>query len=147
MIGAYFDSGVLVKAYCREINSAEAITLILSEDVPLPLTLFQEIEIRNALRLKVFRREMTNASLQGGLSLLDDDIRAGRLERPLYDMAAIYRNTEKLSGRYAVTTGARTLDILHVAAALEIKAIRFVSFDERQRIVARKAGLKVLPKS
>jgi len=145
--GAYFDSGVLVKAYCREQNSPESIALIQSQPTPLPLTHLQEAEVRNALRLKVFRREMTAAALRGGLSLLDEDIREGRLERPHYDAMAIYRQAELLSRRYAVTTGARMLDILHVAAALEIEAVRFVSFDHRQRAVAKKAGLKVLPKS
>ncbi len=35
------------------------------------------------------------------------------------------------------------MDILHVAAALEIGSRKFISFDDRQRAVAKKAGLQV----
>jgi hypothetical protein len=147
MVGAYFDSGILVKNYCRELTSPEAISLILAEPLPLPLTHLQEAEVRNALRLKLFRREMTSTALKGSLSLLDEDIREGRFERPIYNAWAVYRRAEFLSRLHTSTTGARMLDILHVAAALEIEAIRFASFDQRQRAVAKKAGLKVVPKT
>ncbi|MCE0482730.1 MAG: type II toxin-antitoxin system VapC family toxin [Methylacidiphilales bacterium] len=145
MINAYFDSGVLVKNYCREAGSPEAIRLILAEAPPLPLTHFQEMEIRNALRLKFFRHEMTAQTLKGGLALLDEDIRQGRLQRPVYDPGSIFRRAEVLSRLHTPATGARTLDILHVAAALEIKAIRFISFDQRQRAMAKRAGLTIVP--
>jgi uncharacterized protein len=147
MVGAYFDSGILVKCYCRESTSAEAIELIVAEPPPLPLTALQEAEVRNALRLKLFRRELASADLKGSLSLFDEDIREGRFERLVYHAPAVYRRAELLSSLYASTTGARMLDILHVASAIEIKASRFVSFDHRQRAVAKKAGLKVFPKN
>jgi predicted nucleic acid-binding protein len=118
-----------------------------SQTVSLPLTHLQEAEVRNALRLKVFRREITAIVLRDALSLLDGDIREGRLERPHYDAFAVYQRAELLSHRYSVTTGARMLDILHVAAALEIKSNCFVSFDHRQRTVAKKAKIKLLPTS
>ena len=38
------------------------------------------------------------------------------------------------------------LEILHVAAALTLGARVFVSFDDRQRKLARRARLKVLPR-
>jgi len=147
MIGTYVDSGILVKAYCLELNSPDAIALILAERPPLPLTYLQETEVRHALRLKVFRREMTLPALRGALALLDEDIREGRLERPRYDAFSVYRRAEILSSLYSATTGARTLDILHIAAALELGVGRFISFDQRQRSIAKKAGLKVLPKA
>ena len=147
MVSAYFDSGVLVKNYCRELTSPQAISLILAEPLPLPLTHLQEAEIRNALRLKLFRREITSSALKGALSLLEEDIREGRFERPIHDTGSVYRRAEVLSNRYTVATGARMLDILHVAAALEIGSVRFVSFDQRQRAVAKKVGLKVIPKN
>jgi predicted nucleic acid-binding protein len=44
-------------------------------------------------------------------------------------------------------TLARTLDIIHVAAALEIGCEQFVSFDKRQRNVAVRERLKIIPRS
>jgi len=38
--------------------------------------------------------------------------------------------------------GTRTLDTLHVACALELKAERFWTFDQRQAKLAKAAGLK-----
>jgi predicted nucleic acid-binding protein len=47
-----------------------------------------------------------------------------------------------LARRYAPKLGMRTLDTLHVACALELKAERFWTFDERQRKLAKAQGIK-----
>jgi predicted nucleic acid-binding protein len=47
-----------------------------------------------------------------------------------------------LARRYGPKFGMRTLDTLHVACALELKAERFWTFDERQAKLAKAAGLK-----
>ena len=44
-----------------------------------------------------------------------------------------------------VTEGYRSLDILHVAAAVVSEAEEFLTFDERQRKLAQAEGLKVKP--
>lgn len=43
--------------------------------------------------------------------------------------------------QYGPALGVRTLDSLHVACALELKAERFWTFDERQAKLAEAAGL------
>ena len=50
------------------------------------------------------------------------------------------------AAKYAASALARSLDILHVAAALTLGARVVVSFDDRQRKIARRARLKVLPR-
>jgi len=47
-----------------------------------------------------------------------------------------------LGHRYRPKLGVRTLDSLHVACALELKAERFWTFDERQAKLAKAQGLK-----
>jgi len=47
-----------------------------------------------------------------------------------------------LARRYGPKLGVRTLDSLHVACALELRAERFWTFDERQAKLAKAAGLK-----
>lgn len=49
----------------------------------------------------------------------------------------------QLARRHAARLGTRTLDTLHVASALELKAKRFWTFDERQARLARAAGLRL----
>jgi len=146
-LNAYIDSGILVKNYCEEANTSTAINLIMAERLPLPLTRLQEMEVRNALRLKFFRREISALELDQSLDLLSADVREGRFEVCRYNENEVYRRAEQLSRQFTSSTGARTLDILHIAAALEIGSTRFVSFDLRQRTVAKKAGLKVLPRT
>lgn len=141
-MSAYFDSGVLIKAYIREPNSPEAIALI-RQETAVSLTHFHEIEIRTALRLKRGRGEITEAHLKGALSDLKTDVEAGRFERPACDFSEVFRKAEELSGKHAAATLARTLDILHVATAVVIGANKFVTFDSRQAALATLAGLKV----
>lgn len=143
--GAYIDTGILLKLYATEANSHEADALVASFDTPLPLTHFQELEVRNALRLKQGCGELTEKETALALDDFQSDIEAGRYERPAYDLATVFARAEALSGKHAVQTKCRSLDLLHVAAAQEIGSREFASFDERQRAVARAAGLVVLP--
>ena len=48
-----------------------------------------------------------------------------------------------LARRYGPKFGMRTLDTLHVACALELKAERFWTFDERQAKLAKAQGMKI----
>ena len=50
-----------------------------------------------------------------------------------------------LSRRYSAKLGTRTLDLLHVAAALVLKPEVFYTFDMRQHKLARAERLRVLP--
>jgi predicted nucleic acid-binding protein len=47
-----------------------------------------------------------------------------------------------LARRHASKIGMRTLDTLHVACALELKADEFWTFDERQAKLAKAQGMK-----
>ena len=48
----------------------------------------------------------------------------------------------ELARRYGPKLGMKTLDTVHVACALELKAERFWTFDERQAKLAKAAGLR-----
>lgn len=63
----------------------------------------------------------------------------------MYELTEVFRRAEVLSQAHTSATKCRSLDLLHVAAALEIGCREFASFDVRQRAIARKTGLKVLP--
>jgi len=142
----YFDSAVLVKAYCLETTSPQALSLIKGATPPLPFTPLHALEIRNALRLKRHRKELTESQLRGALRSLQDDIDSGFLAPQDQDLYEVFVQAESLSAEHTVSTGVRSLDVLHVAAALILMTGEFVSFDRRQRSLAAKAGLKVLPR-
>ena len=72
---------------------------------------------------------------------IESDKAAGVLHAVPLDWPKALRHAEALGRRHTETLGARGMDILHVASALALKASQFVTFDERQRKVARLAGL------
>lgn len=135
-MNVYFDSAIIAKLYVLEANSADAARLVSSDTTPYILGHWQEIEVRNALRLKLFRREITVQELNASLAAFDEDITAGRWQRPPYALAEVHDRAAQLSARHAAEIGCRTLDIFHVAAALIIGTPEFFSFDNRQRELA-----------
>lgn len=62
------------------------------------------------------------------------------LDCPLHETA--FRVAVDLARKHVAHIGTRTLDTLHVACALELKAERFWTFDERQKKLAKAVGLK-----
>jgi hypothetical protein len=142
---ACFDTAVLVKAYVEEPDSAVADGLLGQCALLLAFTPLHALETRNALRLKRFRGELSADELSAGLDVMREDLQAGRLTVPALDHEAVYQCAERLTSRHTATTGARSLDLLHVAAALELGAEAFVSLGLRQRTVAQREGLRLLP--
>lgn len=56
-----------------------------------------------------------------------------------------YARAEQLARRHTSKLGTRSLDILQVATALVLKPDVFLTFDERQRRLAKAERLRVLP--
>lgn len=50
---------------------------------------------------------------------------------------------DELGERHTAELGVRNSDLLHVAAAVSLKATIFLTCDQRQLALARAAGLKV----
>lgn len=75
------------------------------------------------------------------------DVDAGRFARIDYDLAAVFIRAEQLSAKYSAEIGSRSLDLWHVAAAVEAGCTTLVTYDARQRRAATRAGLQVLPSS
>ena len=143
MMEAYADTSVLAKLYVAEPNSADAIALVKKHAPPLPIVLLHEIELRNALRLKVFRGEMSDQELKASLVDYEHDVRQGRMRQAAVDWDQVVRTAESLSAKWTARIGSRSLDTLHVGAAVVLQCRVFLTFDLRQAELARKAGLRV----
>lgn len=122
---AYFDSGVLAKLHCLEPNTPQAVALVRAEHPPLPFTRWQELEIKTALRLKAFRAELTDVQLKQSLADFDADLAAGLFQRVNLQEEQLFQVAEQLSSQFVLQTGCRTLDIIHVAAAVVLSAADF----------------------
>jgi predicted nucleic acid-binding protein len=140
----YLDTSALLKLYIRESGSDAVQARIASQHQPLPVWELQQAELVNALRLKVFWNEITAAQANAQIGLFDI-----RFKRGLYVFPEIDRSSlmERFLGLSAETPrlGCRTMDIFHVACALEIAATEFLSFDQRQLALAAHAGLNLTP--
>lgn len=143
MVSTFFDSSVLAAFYLAEPHSAAARRAVTRVPV-VPYTPLHHLEVRNAFRLLVGWKRMTARQLAAVLSRLEEDIAAGRLARTPLDLDAIFSRAEELSERHSRRLLTRSLDVLHVAAALELSCPRFVTLDTRQSRLAAACGLKVV---
>jgi predicted nucleic acid-binding protein len=139
----YFESSALVAVYVTEAYSGAA-RAELRKHVSVPWTPLHDLEVRNALRLLRGRGKISEGELRGLLQHVDDDLTKGRLARHGVDLEAVFRRGVELSHRHASKTLARTLDILHVAALIEIGCTSLVSGDERQIALAKTEGLSAV---
>jgi predicted nucleic acid-binding protein len=58
---------------------------------------------------------------------------------------SVITRAEKLALDHTPRHGARAMDIMHVAFALQLGATELLSFDANQRLVAQAEGLVVAP--
>ena len=138
----YLDTSALVKLYLLESDSHVVQELISAQHDPLPVWELQEMELTNALRLKVFWGEISLTDSNRQLELLEQRKEKGHYYFPDIDRAALFTTFKRLSDD-TPELGCRTLDIMHVACAVQLGPDLFVSFDSRQRQLATKAGLTV----
>lgn len=87
-----------------------------------------------------------NSSRKKGIGI---DLRGQQLLgflRPFpFSADEIFTEAERLSHAYTARSGNRSLDVLHVACARISELKVFASFDDRQRKLAEKVGLRTVP--
>ena len=106
------------------------------------LTPFQRVELIHAIQQYVFRGTITSREADLVIIALEQDSASGvwvLADQPRTTFAAC----ERLARRHVATLGVRTLDSLHVAAAMELGADRFWTFDQRQARLAEAEGLSI----
>ena len=139
----YLDTSALVKLYVLEAGSEFVQSCLSEQDDPLPIWELQEAELANALHLKVFRNEWTEAEAELQIEHFHSRKQRGLYVFPEIDRVELIREFHRLSLE-TPRTGCRTMDIFHVACALQIPSCRFLSFDGRQGKLARLAGLEMI---
>jgi predicted nucleic acid-binding protein len=98
-------------------------------------------EWTHAIEQHVFRKAISRSEADRLLQRFQEH-RAQNLwrEAPLPDRA--FEACAELARRHAARLGVRTLDTLHVASAMELKAEHFWTFDDGQAKLAASVGLK-----
>ncbi len=139
------DSSLVVALYLQEGDSARADAACSAVPPPLLLTDWHRVEIANAFQRAVKNGRVT--ALQAAQLWQDftADVTAGRFEIVAIDHAAVLARTLELTQKHTATLGTRSLDLIHLASALEMGASDFLSFDHRQRQAGSAEGLSVTP--
>jgi len=146
----YADASFLVSLCLADVNSPKAVATMKRCAMPIALTSIQKHELRNALRLVVWRTRnepspVTVTEATGALARCDAIITSGEfIEHPLPWSQAM-NEAERIGALHTMTLGVRGMDLLNVAAAVAIGAKTFLTFDTRQRAVAKACGLIVGP--
>ncbi len=138
----YADTSFFVSLYLFDRHSSEAQRRMASKAL-LWLTPLHRAESTHAVEQHVFHGKMSRREAQQVYGDFERDRAAGLwVEVNLPEMA--FEVCAQLARRHVARLGIRTLDTLHVASALELKAERFWTFDERQAKLARAEGLKTV---
>jgi predicted nucleic acid-binding protein len=138
----YADPSFVVSLYSPDANSAAAARAMHASSGERFLTTLGELEVVNAMGLRVFRKEVSPAQAQASLHEFETDLREGVFQlRGLTD--AVIERAHQLSRQTTAKLGTRTADLLHVAAALELGVDCLYSFDLHQRKLAQIHHLKL----
>ena len=142
---SYADTGFLVKLYLHEPESRQASLIAASTRKPILLSQLTVLELKNALHLNVFQKKITEATRRAAWSAFETDLAAGLHAVMPIPSADHYGKAGELADKYSGAEGNRSLDLMHVAAALLLQAGELLTLDSRQRKVAIGEGLKVRP--
>ena len=140
-MNVYADSSFLVSIYMPDSHTPEALRR-LSRHPRIWFTPFHEVEVVHAVAQQVFRGRISADRADRIYQDVSRDCASG-----VWVLAGLpdgaFHGGATLARSHVARLGTRTLDSLHVASALELKAERFWTFDSRQAALAKAAGLKV----
>lgn len=137
------DSSFIVSYYLQDVHSPEADRLMKSSP-SVSITPLNRSEFAHALHQYFFRGAITRVEATLAWQDFEDDCTNNvwnRVQLP----ESVWDRSVDLARRYGPTLGVRTLDSLHVGCALELKARKFWTFDERQARLAKAVGLDTNP--
>ena len=101
------------------------------DDSPILLSYLAFLELTNAANLGVFRNLLTREEASVFLRTFESNMQAG-LFRLVPTSPLVWKVAGQLADAHTAKLGCRSLDILHAANALLVKAELFLTFDQRQ---------------
>jgi predicted nucleic acid-binding protein len=140
----YVDPSALLKLYLREPESRSMTSWRTKIGGPLWVTHHGRVELTNGIGLATYRGLITATAAAAALEALDDDFSEGRYVNADLLWRATLKKASDISREHTPLIGCRSLDVLHIASALELGQRNFVTFDTRQQQLARAVGLKAV---
>ena len=146
---AYPDTSFLCALYRTQANSPQAAAYFQAMLGPLEVTSLLLYEFRQAVRfqIRLRRHDPTKGYPRPeGKKMLADfksDLISGAVVVIPGPWHQVHSAAERLSELYTDANGHRSMDILHVASAIELGATMFLTFDANQKKLAEAEGLVV----
>jgi predicted nucleic acid-binding protein len=145
------DTSFLSAFYFPRVGSEQAIQKMeATRESPVVSSLVRD-EFQQTVWFKVWLDSNGHASgvsqqtAQSVLAACDLDVVRGVWQVVDADLDPLLARAERLVLSHTLRSGARAVDILHVAAALETGAEELLSFDRNQRQIALAENLAVFP--
>lgn len=150
----YADSSFILRLVTRETDSPQVIAEYRRLQSPKLFFLrLHDLEVRNAILQRAFHQRRSIPSSERGHVARERDAAMARLDHLLarhalldvaLDMESVIARAIKLSKLQTERTGARAIDLLHVASALLLESEQFLTSDVRQAQLAKAEGMKVV---
>ena len=146
---AYPDTSFLCALYRLQYNSARAASHVAAMLEPLHVASPLLFEFRQSTRWQSWLHSQNaskgfpQADAQKMLSKLQGNIACGALTVVPVDWADLASTAVRLLAQYTWTEGFRGFDVLHVATAIHLGAVEFLTFDANQKKLAEAEGLLV----
>jgi predicted nucleic acid-binding protein len=139
----FFDTSCLVALYVPNDHTAAALRHRgRAGRQPILFTPLHRLEMRTTVRQCAYGGLIRQTEARQILRHIGEDLADGTLIHQPLDWTESLRQAEMVAERLAWTMPCRSLDLWHVAIALEIQAGIFVTFDKDQFAVAQAAGLR-----
>jgi predicted nucleic acid-binding protein len=139
------DTRFLFSLFGSDAHTAAAQSWARQTKQPIAVTALNRYEFANAIRFAAFRKVIARSDALRSLAAFDADLKQGLLQLVRCDPAVIIDEAERLSALHTLSSGHRSFDILHVAAARVLKARTILTFDLNQRRLAKAVRLAVGP--
>jgi len=137
------DTSFIFSLYGNDVHTPRALAWLKLKRRALTLTTLNEYELANALRFAEYRKVIAKGEANLFWSQFEADCASGRLIIKICNLANVVDEAKRISATHTLTGGHRGFDILHVATALHLGAIEFLTFDAQQKKLAEAEGLKV----
>lgn len=138
----YADTSFLVSLYVLDSNSQAAAARMARASLPVVITPLVDLELTNAISLRLFRKEVPASKAKAARSLIARDEAEGILMINAMP-PGLFARAKQMARRRTPNLGARTLDILHVASALLLRVDTIFTFDRVQEKLAIAEGLQI----
>ena len=139
------DASFLVSFVANDEHGAGAQRWWMRHRCVMFINLLALFEAENTIRVMRLARDITRAEEHKALQLLAYAVLEGLIVLKEVPNRRLYPEAKRLSQHHTEKAGFGAVDILHVACAKDMQATVFLSFDDRQKRLAKAEGMEVAP--